>query len=702
MQTSNTRLTSSCTALFERVALVEPAGWRAKLLGAFEEILASLTDTAGMALVLNSPVSFLSGGDLPSTLYAGHRSAEMERWLNGRGSDSVDEIMLNLRSAAPCSPGSEPLLLPLKATMSAGVWAIWPRPDNGIVNSTACLEGCRNTLEAVLEVMNREALLFPKGGCQLESDVARAVSSGEPEAVSVLLSLARLVSKADLVYWANLRNGMLEVNHHLGARDPAFGFELPVGEGMGGRAVAWSKHLRGLDYKSSPYRHPRVVDSCDSEGIRSGLVIPIVSSDRETGGTLYAVRRVVDDFSTAERLLLQRLTRNVRPVRHTANSYHSAFSRDYSSDKKQLRQLLRTGREVRDVELWLDRFISGRSKLLAADSRPYALRAEDYLQSLKEPIGEDRPAPVIVPLERDGSFAGANLHLWTSMALPPAGWPEFLDDVATLCSVVVERSEKSRYSRRRQRTLWLDGMLTKNPDHKLYLEGKDLGLPIERGNVWTVTWERGEEETKENRLTAIAEDASLEYLGATMTFSDGIGVILMHEEAGFLPSDFRDELLKRLGLFRPMWLLHGAAYSSPETMQQAVRQAVDVVAKARKERSERYLMRVGSLGLDDLLKHPVLRLKIQELASNLLSPLLEYDEKHHSDLTETLALALTSNSREEVAKKLYVHPNTVRLRLKQAEKVLQRDLTCPEERTIFGLSAFAWLCRPNAFTSDGN
>lgn len=690
------------TALFERVALVEPARQREKLLEVFEELMMLSSDIAGMALVLSSPSGFLAERGLPLTLYSGHRSAEMKGWLKGRGSDSVEEIIANLRPSAPCSPGSEPLLLTLKAMTSGGVWAIWPRPENKLTSSAACLEGCRNTLEAVLEVMDREAMFFPKGRCQLESDVARAVSYGEPKAVPMLLSLARLVSRADLVYWADLRNGMLEVTSQLGAKDPAFKFELPVGEGMGGRAVAWSRPLGGHDYKSSPYRHPRVADICDREGIRSGLVIPIVSSDREGGGALYAVRRVVDDFSTAERLMLQRLTRDIRPVHHTVNVHPSAFPRDYSSDKEYLRQLLRTSREVRDVELWLDRFISGRSKLLARDSRPYALRAEDYLQSLKEAIGEARPAPVIVPLGQDGFFTGASLHLWTSTALPPAGWPEFLDDVATLCSVVVERSEKSRYSRRRQRALWLDRVLTKNADHKLYLEGKDLGLPIERGNVWAVTWERGEEETEENRLTAIAEDASLECLGATMTFSDDIGVIFMHEEAGFSPSDFRDELLKRLGLFRPMWLLHGAAYSSPETMQQTVQLAVDVVAKARKKKSKRYLMRVGSLGLDDLLKHPVLRSKIQELASNLLSPLLEYDEKHRSDLTGTLALALTSSSREEVAKKLYVHPNTVRLRLKQAEKVLQRDLTCPEERMIFGLSAFAWLCRPNAFTSDGD
>ena len=50
-----------------------------------------------------------------------------------------------------------------------------------------------------------------------------------------------------------------------------------------------------------------------------------------------------------------------------------------------------------------------------------------------------------------------------------------------------------------------------------------------------------------------------------------------------------------------------------------------------------------------------------------------------------------TKSKEEVAKQLHVHPNTVRHRLKQAEGLLDKALELPAEKIVFGLAALAYL-----------
>lgn len=50
-----------------------------------------------------------------------------------------------------------------------------------------------------------------------------------------------------------------------------------------------------------------------------------------------------------------------------------------------------------------------------------------------------------------------------------------------------------------------------------------------------------------------------------------------------------------------------------------------------------------------------------------------------------------TKSKEEVAKQLHVHPNSVRHRLKQAEGLLDKDLELPAEKIVFGLDALAYL-----------
>jgi DNA-binding PucR family transcriptional regulator len=151
----------------------------------------------------------------------------------------------------------------------------------------------------------------------------------------------------------------------------------------------------------------------------------------------------------------------------------------------------------------------------------------------------------------------------------------------------------------------------------------------------------------------------------------------------------RDELLKVFGP-APLWLVHGATYDSFEGLEEALTQTVRAAERVRQEQDERYVLEVNGWGLDSLLENPKLSGGLATFAESTLAPLAAYDRETGSQLTETLCRVLTSGSLEEAAEHLFVHPNTVRYRVRRAEQLLGRELGAPKEKAALTLAAFVW------------
>jgi DNA-binding PucR family transcriptional regulator len=69
-----------------------------------------------------------------------------------------------------------------------------------------------------------------------------------------------------------------------------------------------------------------------------------------------------------------------------------------------------------------------------------------------------------------------------------------------------------------------------------------------------------------------------------------------------------------------------------------------------------------------------------------LAALADYDREHGTDLLRVLELALDYHDRNDAARAAFMHRNTFRRRLRQAEKVAGADLACPEERLALHLA----------------
>jgi sugar diacid utilization regulator len=97
-------------------------------------------------------------------------------------------------------------------------------------------------------------------------------------------------------------------------------------------------------------------------------------------------------------------------------------------------------------------------------------------------------------------------------------------------------------------------------------------------------------------------------------------------------------------------------------------------------------MRSSPRSFDALLDLLPDRVKVS-FGKSLLAPLVEYDDRHGSDLVLTLRAFLDANGAwQQAATELHVHVNTLRYRVGRIENLTQRDLATMRDRVDFFLA----------------
>ncbi|WP_166397805.1 GAF domain-containing protein [Rubrobacter marinus] len=546
----------------------------------------------------------------------------------------------------------------------------------------------------LLEVEYKEHLYFHRADDPLGPELREAITDGDGQALPTLLNTARMASDSDLTFWGDAANGAIEIEWHIGATGTGFNLELPVGEGVGGRAFARREAIHVDDYLNSKYRHPDVRDDVDKQGARTVLSVPLSGRVPGSGAVLYGARRRVSRFTAAQRVLLLRLARSVEPLigeRPVSRYFFPSDDAYLAKKRSELRRILTRSSKVQDLESWVEKFARGPAIVTNAEGRPYAPSRTDRFEELR-----CSPASIGVPrtvaLAPHGEVERGHLHVWSTVSLPPAGWPDFLDDVAAACNVVLDRAEQTNDRLSSLRTNWLEEVM-RSPTAETCREGRRLGLPVDGGGVWALAWAGGEEAAgNANRAWAklVAQEIALDKLGSPLILTNGaVGVFLLDKPARGEPSAVRDALLEALEP-AALWLVHGAVYDSFEGLQGSLLQAVTTAKGLRQDNDGRYVSDVGGVGLRSLLAKPELSEHLESFTDGLLAPLLAYDSETGSRLTETLALVLTVGSHEEVARRLNVHPKTIGYRTRRAEEILEKDLGSPTDKIALGMAAFVW------------
>lgn len=80
---------------------------------------------------------------------------------------------------------------------------------------------------------------------------------------------------------------------------------------------------------------------------------------------------------------------------------------------------------------------------------------------------------------------------------------------------------------------------------------------------------------------------------------------------------------------------------------------------------------------------------LYEIYHRILDPLIEYDQKHHSELEETLyQYLLYDGNQQAMAKDLYIHRNTINYRMNKIKKILNQDISSFEDKIPYMLAFY--------------
>jgi len=634
--------------------------------------------------------------------YAGMRQETMQRWLSARLDPSLDATIGVLQhDLASLSEMPSPHLMPLQPSpmFHPGLWIVWtalpPLPGAAI----DCLERVRRTLEAVLEVEGSEEQYFSSTSPLHDQALFEALAQSNVHALSAVLSLARLIGKAEFTFWGQAYQDVVEVASHLGAKHDGFGFALQRGQGVGGRIVAYGTPIVLVgDYRNSPYRDAGVSDIVDGEHIRSAIALPVRYHIRQdtradVAAVLYVTRRTVTPFSLAERLLVQRLARQLEPLPQVIrpSSFPSPSIQRLPDHKAVWHNLVLHANRIEDVEAWASQLIKGAVVVTSSDGSPYVLAHSEQLEQIRASRSGQPDAAQVLSLAVPGVHLPGQVYLCPSISLPPPQWPDFFADLVVACNAVIARMERAQDQVDHQREQWLRALVQGKTSQYVEQEGYRLGLPVENGQLWVLAWSHGTMQAAQSaRKRMVAERVVLDHLKSSLIFfDDDLAVVLLEGQALQKPSKVRDALLKHCGT-HSLWIVHGGRYHSLHELRTTFTHTISLAQKARREEHREYLLDIYTFGLDSLLENPRLAEDLDAFAKKLLAPLIEYDAANGSHLTETFMLAQTLGSAQAVADQLGVHVNTIRYRLHRAEDLLGTDQISPKEHAAMVLAAFTW------------
>ncbi|MDD2482195.1 MAG: PucR family transcriptional regulator ligand-binding domain-containing protein [Lutispora sp.] len=123
----------------------------------------------------------------------------------------------------------------------------------------------------------------------------------------------------------------------------------------------------------------------------------------------------------------------------------------------------------------------------------------------------------------------------------------------------------------------------------------------------------------------------------------------------------------------------GKPYSNPAELYKSFSEAKKALKISKAMYSKKNVMYYEDLGIFQLFQE--INSDGMNFVNNIISPLAEYDQKKDSSLMKTLEEYFNSNGNiKQVAQKMYIHYNTAIYRIDQIQKLLEVDLSNPDDR----------------------
>ncbi|MFJ6698413.1 helix-turn-helix domain-containing protein [Streptomyces sp. NPDC091272] len=489
---------------------------------------------------------------------------------------------------------------------------------------------------------------------------------------------------------------------------------LRMGDGLGGLVAQTARPYASRDYRTDHrFRHTGAIDSgVGEEGLRGILGVPLRLGDRVIG-VLYAADRAPRDFTPDAIALLGSLadhaavaidgarlmeeTRAALTGLEAANATaraHSEALRRASDAHDRLTELVLRGGGVADVAAEIAALLAGGLSVHDADGTELAR------------VGEGEPAPPArgLALSRTSGRAVYAEHRWTCAVVAgtellgclvltgrsgpgPAqpGRPALADadlrlfERAALVTALVLLLRRSvAEAEDRVRGELLDDLLSTPARHpgggSLALRAGRLGVDLAKPHAVAVL------DCAPRLRARLATEAArrARALGALAGTRDGhVVLVAPATAAGVAP--LAHDLAHDLGRVLNAPVTVGAAGPAegpaglPRAHAESVRCLTALHALGRSGEGAD-VVELGFLGV--LLGD---RANVGGYTARVLGPVLDYDEKHGTELVRTLeAYYAHGASLSRARTELHVHVNTVTQRLERVARLLGRDWNAPD------------------------
>ena len=616
-------------------------------------------------------------------LYVGTNQNIIEKMFKDRVGGTFKETLMNLENIHLIFPDQ---FVDVKS-FDKGILIVWLDRDS----SVKVLEHdiFIDNIETLVEVAEKEVEYFHSPTNPFDTELTELLQNKDPSGLSELLKLAQKISGGEILFWGNVNHNHIEITSHIGSKRPGFGFELPIGKGVGGQAAVNQQLVYVEDYKNSELRYKEVVDAVDSEDIRTGLAIPVKDEKQQTGGVFYSTRRIVKPFSRSTKLLLYRIGSAIEPLSNKIELPRLYFVNKYSdfisAEKSKLRTMMEQSRNIKDLEDWLSEIVKGQAVIV--DKKGNSYTGKKYSREIE---------PLEFPLSRKGTADRGKLLLWSNIVLPLHMWDDFIEDTITAIYLILEREERISYLIEREYSQWLNALIFHTDDNAaLYDKGIKLGLPVEHGEIWMIYWHEDSFRFTQRDKVQL-EDIVLRLTKKPLIFHDNIGFVFMNSETWpTSPDTLRNELLKVIS--KPTWLVHSAHYQTFVTLKVQLERLVKLARQLPMTNEQQFVVTFNQYGLNFLLKNPEVNPHLIDFALNAFQALIEYDRIHGTELVKTLALSLVYPSPSDVAKKLFIHTNTVHYRVRKAKEILNVDFKELGNDIAIRLAAYTLLFNDTDF-----
>lgn len=617
-------------------------------------------------------------------IYAGVEQESFSQWIQSLMADTADKTMMNLTNTR----WDIALKTGTLYSYEQGIVISWKEQQQE--RDEALEQLLFQGLKAISFVELKESDHFYEVGTPFEADVAQSIQAKDQDGIVELLSLTKLMTKSDITFWGEADSRQVEVDMHIGSKNSDFGFLLPVGEGIGGLAAKNNIVLQVADYQNCAYRYKDVSVAVDEEKIRTVFALPLKDNDRNTSGILYVGNRTVNPLPLEKKFLLLRLGNQLEPIvkRKEIKQFFTTAEEDtfFKRKKSELREIGQVAREFNEIESWLANLLHGEVRIVTNDEE-MTKRDDDATERSGTKLFHSFP---ITLKERHLG----ELHIWTNIELPlRKKWPDLIDDVIYTIFIIHERNERYYHLAELERSQWLYNMLQSTPDLDVqYEKGVKLRAPVDSGEVWAFHLNKVADILSIDEKMGL-EEVSLQCLREPIFFNGTHGFILFDRSVDCSPEQLRNKMLAVLPV--ETWLVHGATYNSFAELHDLLTQLQTLLETTVHQNSSEYVLTFENFGLENLLSNPRISGDLQSFAKHILQTVINYDKENDSELTKTLALSLIYKSPSKVAKKLFVHPNTVHYRVNRAKQLLNINLDDVSSEIALTFAAYTWLFEQN-------